>query len=188
MKLAQRLGVAIMAAVLLAALGAAAVLGYSGQVSCQVLVLIPSGAIAPGATVTVSATVRDTNGNPVVNVPVSWSLSGAQPGDSISPTTSTTNASGEATATVALSTAAGSRTVRAQTSQDSVCSAAVGGGVMGVRQHLHQGDGVLGVVGGLPNTSTASGPAGISAWELAIVALVALGGLALGTRRFLVRR
>lgn len=175
MKLLQRLGVAMMAAVLLAALGAAAVLGYAGQVSCQVVVLVPNGAIAPGSTVTVRATVQDTNGNPVPNAPVTWSLSGAQPGDSISPTTSTTDASGEATATVALSTAAGSRTVRAQTSQDSVCAAAAGGGV-------------LGVVGGLPNTSTASGPAAAPAWELAIVALVALAGLALGARQLVVRR
>ena len=175
MKALEHLGVAVVAGMLLTAWAAPAVLGYAGQVSCQVVVLVPNGSIAPSSTVTVRATVQDTNGNPVANVPVSWSLSGAQPGDGVSPTTSTTNASGEATSTVTLSTAAGSRTVRAQTSQDSACAAAAGGGV-------------LGVVGGLPDTSTASGPAGISPWELAIVALVALAGLSLGTRQFFVRR
>ncbi len=177
MKLPQRVGVAITAAVLLTALGAAGVLGYGGQVSCQVSVAVSSGALAAGSPATVSATVRDANGKPVAAVPVDWSItSGSQPGDTISPATTTTNAAGVATTTVTLADVPGSRSVVAVASQTSVCGADVSSGA------------VLGIAGGLPNTSTDTGSSGTPAWGLVIVALAALAGLTLGTRALVGRR
>ncbi len=171
MKVLERLGGAVVAGALLTALAAPAVLGYAGQVTGQVSVSGPSGTIVCNTPVTVSATVLDVNGKPFDNTPVTWSFASgtAKPGDKISPTTSTTNASGVATTTVTLACVAGSRTVNATS------GTFVGGAVLGITS------------AGLPNTST-SVPAGTPAWEFAIAALAVLAGLALVTRQAFVRR
>ncbi len=171
MKMLARLGGAVLAGALLSAIAATAVLGYAGQVAGQVSVAAPSGTIACNTPVTVSATILDVNGKPFDNTTVTWSFkSGAQAGDKISPTTSTTNAAGVATTTVTLACVVGSRSV------DATAGAIVGGAVLGITS------------AGLPNTSTLPAPAGTPAWELAVAALAVLAGLALVTRQAFVRR
>ncbi len=173
MTLAGRLGRAALAAVLLSAIAVSAVFAYAGQVAAQVSVAGPSGALACNTPITVSATVLDVNGKPFDSTAVTWSFSsGAQSGDRISPTRSTTDANGVATTTVTLACVAGSRTLAA------TAGTVVGSAVLGLTSS------------GLPNTSAATGPtpAGTPPWELAAAALAVLAGLAMVGRQAVIRR
>ncbi len=164
----ERLGRVAAASVLLSAIAASAAFGYEGQVAGQVSVAGPSGQIACNTPISLSATVLDINGVAFDNTTVTWTFaSGKQSGDTISPATSTTDASGVATTSVTLACVVGTRTV------DATAGTSVGSAVLGLTSL------------GLPNTSTAGGPApaGTPALELGLAALAVLAGLALVTRR-----
>jgi hypothetical protein len=156
------------------AIAAPAVLGYAGQVAGQVTVTPPAGTLVCNTPFTVSATILDVNGIPFDATTVTWSFKAgtSQTGDTISPLTSTTNASGVATTTVTLACIVGSRTILATAGTVS------SGAVLGI------------TATGLPNTATggAGTPAGTPLWALALAAAAVVAGFALSTRQVLARR
>lgn len=172
MKVLQRLGVAGLAAALLSALVASAVFAYAGQVTGQVSVAAPSSSLTCNTPVPVAATVLDVNGKPFSDTAVTWSFKSGteQSGDKISPTTSTTNASGVATTSVTLACVTGQRTVQATS------GTYVGGAVLGI------------TAVGLPSTSTLPTPSGEPMWMFLVAAAAVVAGLALMTRQVLIRR
>jgi hypothetical protein len=104
------------AAILLLLSVVPAALAYQGQVVTQVTVTGPA-AFTCNEPFTVTATALDSNGQPVEGQAVAWSIgAGLQTGDGITPATSTTNASGKATATVTLACVVADRTIVATAS------------------------------------------------------------------------
>jgi len=148
-----RAGVLAAVVVLIAA---PAVLAYRGQVPKQVTVSVVCG---PPCVAT--ATVIDVDGKPVTDQVVMWKIDAPA---TVSPTQSTTNAQGEATTTVTLSSA---------TSPTITATAGDAFGTVVVKCSTGEG---------LPNTSTA--PAGTPVWLLAVVGLAVLAGVGLAARRY----
>ena len=80
---------------------AMAALGYLGQVAGTITLSGPAGNVSCGTTATVHAHVLDTNGNPFTGEVITWSFNGGNiAGDTFSPTSSTTDSSGNATTQV----------------------------------------------------------------------------------------
>jgi hypothetical protein len=167
-----------LSAIIFALGGVATVAAYSGQVAASVEITV--GSIKCNEPITVTATVLDQNGNAISGQLVVWALtSSPSTADTISPTSSITNANGVATTTVKLACIPGNRHLRA--TADEVSGTAVFG--------LTEGQ-VKGVTG-LPNTTTAppngAPEAGTTPVLLAILVVLVAGGLTL--RRLLpVRR
>jgi Bacterial Ig-like domain (group 1) len=187
MKLRSRV-LAGLAAVALALITSATAFaaGSGTEVTAAVTIARLGGTVTCGVDITVTATVVDASGKPIEGQQVDWSFAPkpkAEAADTISPITSTTDASGVATTTVNLACVPGSRHLRA--TADAVTGSAVlnvsaRGAVLGVTSG---GPGVPS--GGLPNTSTLPGetPAPqdlpVIGMLLAILAMAAGGGLIL---------
>jgi hypothetical protein len=107
-----RLAVGSAAALLLLCVVAPAAFTYPGQIAQQVAVAGPAGVLSCNTNLTVKATVLDAAGTPVDNQTVVWTFGvGKLAGDTIVTPTTTTNASGVATATVKLACVVGNRTI-----------------------------------------------------------------------------
>jgi Bacterial Ig-like domain (group 1) len=154
------------AAVLLTA--SATAFGYTGQVEGSGVVAV-RGTVTCGAGLALTATFVDANGKPVAGESVAWSFDASpSASDRISPTPTSTNSHGVATATLTLGPPSGSRQIRATAgtvSATAVVSPSCGGGV-------------------LPNTSTL--PTGtpsqnplLGAVLLGVAFLAVVGGLTL---------
>lgn len=155
----------------LALVMAATVFAYAGEVAGAVSVAPPSGTLACGTPLTVSATVLDAASSPIDGQPVDWTFTSSVTGDTINTTPTTTNASGVATTTVTLACVVGDRIVTA--TADAISANAV-----------------LGITSaGLPRTSTV--PDGSPFGNLPIATLFALLAMLVGggiiLRRFAFR-
>jgi len=156
-----------LSALVLLLIAAATAVGYTGQVASSTTVAT-RGTVACEAPFTMTATILDGAGAPVVGQSVAWSfVTSPSASDVISPTPTITNAQGVATTSVTLGPVSGNREIRA-TAGDVSASAVLSP-----------------ACGGLPSTSTlpaeSSGGAPLAALFLA--ALFALGsGFALRHR------
>ena len=103
---------ATLAAVALLATGTATAFGYSGQVEGSITVA-PTGTVACEAPFTMTATVLDAAGAPVVGQSVAWAFVPPSASDVISPTPTITDSKGKATTTVTLAPVPGPREIRA---------------------------------------------------------------------------
>jgi hypothetical protein len=131
-----------LAAILFAVVGAGSVSAYAGQVPGSIQITV--GTVKCNQPITVTATVLDNDGKTISGQLVTWAFTSTpSTADTISPTSSITNANGVATTTVTLACIPGNRQIRATAGQIS------GTAVFG----LTEGQ-VLGVTG-LPNTATA---------------------------------
>jgi Bacterial Ig-like domain (group 1) len=161
--------------------------GSGSEVAATVTIARLGGTVPCGVNITVTATVVDATGTPIPGQLVDWSFAPkpkAHAADTISPSTSPTDASGVATTTVVLACVPGDRHIRATAgaaSGSAVLNVHATGAVLGVTSGA-----VLGVTsGGLPNTSTLPGktPAPqdlpVIGMLLAILAMAAGGGLIL---------
>jgi len=121
---------ATLAAVALLATATATALGYTGQVDSSITVA-PSGTVTCEAPFSMTATVLDGAGAPVVGQSVAWSwVTSPSDSDVIAPTPTITNAKGVATTSVTLASVSGTREIRATAggvSASAVLSPACGG-------------------------------------------------------------
>ncbi|CAN5776918.1 hypothetical protein BH23CHL7_BH23CHL7_06350 [soil metagenome] len=97
---------------LIASLSVSAVFAYEGEVAEQVVVNAQARLDCPTST-TATATVTDTAGDPIEGATVTWSWDMSNTGDSFAPSSSTTNADGEATTELSLAETPGQRVIRA---------------------------------------------------------------------------
>ena len=161
----RTLWVATLAAMAVVLMTSATAFGYSGSNEEAITVSAPHP-VACGATVTVTATILDSAGKPVVGQSVVWSFATSPDAkDSISPTPMSTNSNGVATTKVTFDRVSGPRHVRATAgafSATAVVTPECSGGV-------------------LPNTSTLPGDAPsqqapLGALAIAALTLVFVGG------------
>ena len=181
----------VLAAGLLALFAAPAALAYNGTVPHQVVITLP--AIECPETATVTATVTDETGAPVDDARVEWSfVSGRQAGDSLAPTTSFTDADGEATTQLTLGPDPGDRVIRATVGDASATATAtcddVGG--LGPTPPTTGNGGTAPTTGptppttgGLPRTSTSPGESAVPLWPLALVTIAVAGSALLVSRK-----
>ena len=147
----------------------ATVFAYAGEVAGAVSVGGPTGTLACGTPITVTATVLDASSDPIDGQPVDWTFtSSPSSADTINSTPTTTDANGVATTTVTLACVVGNRTVTA--TADGISA----GAVLGITS------------GGLPRTSTAPGGSPVGNLPigtiLALLAVLVGGGIIV--RRF----
>lgn len=161
---------ALGAGLLLALTVAAVALGYAGQVAATVAVSGPGAQQSCGIKVPVSALIQDSASSPISGQPVSWSLgTGKVAGDQITPASSTTNASGIATASVIF--ACTPHKVQVLAAADEV-----------------SGSVLVATTGkGLPRTDVAL-ESGTSPLAMLLAALAVLVGSGVMVRRFAARR
>ena len=164
MRMGLRLAVGSAAALLLLCVVAPAAFSYPDQVAQQVAVAGPAGVLSCNTNLTVKATVVDAAGTPVDNQTVVWTFgAGKLAGDTIVTPTTTTNASGVATATVKLACIVGNRTIVAADPPSS-------------------GQVVLGITAvGLPPTGTVEPTTPVWAYGLAALGVL-LAALIVGRR------
>lgn len=160
--------VAILTGIALALAMTATVFGYSLTVPGSVTVSGPDGLLVCDTDYTFTATVLDAGASAIAGQTVTWNIvSPTAATNTVNPTTSITNTSGEATTTVRFSCDDGNRTVSA------TAGTITGGAVLGITS------------AGLPRTSTPGGSPLDSlpiATLLALLAVLAGGGIML--RRF----
>ncbi len=164
------------AAVAFALMGVATAAGYAGSVPGSVEITV--GSVNCNQPVVVTATVLDTAGQAIPGQMVEWTLTSTpSSADAISPSSSTTDASGVATTSLTLSCIPGNRQLRA--TADQVSGTAVialpQGGTLGSTGGPGQGG------NGLPNTTTAPADAapgpGLFLVLLAILAVLVGAGV-----------
>jgi hypothetical protein len=110
----SQIGRGLAAALLVLAAMAPQVGGYAGQVPANIIVAGPAPTLTCVVPMTVTATVMDSNGAPVDDATVQWSIpAGAQPGDQLAASTSVTDAAGVARVSLSLGCRLGDRTIRA---------------------------------------------------------------------------
>lgn len=145
----------IVVGLVLALLATASVAGYAGEVAATVEVSGPSRPQVCNSTITVTARVEDSAGDPIDGQPVVWSFVRGRNvgGDSILDTTTTTNSDGVATTQVRLACPPHALTILAQADDASGTAVIVSSGIR------------------LPATNTAPN-ASASAMALAALAMV----------------
>jgi len=164
-------GLTAAALLLLVALGARTASAQYPPPTGNCAVTVATASVAANGSATVTIVIRDANGNPVPNTPVSASIT-KQPGSGATVTlnSATTDANGQVTGTVQAGNAAGIVEVTA-TAPGVTCSA-----------QLAAGQGAVAPEIALPNTGTgptagSGGPQG----ALVLLALAGLGVVAVGT-------
>jgi hypothetical protein len=131
---------------LLFLVAAPAALAYEAEVAQSIVVTPPSGTLPCGAEFPVSATILDSNGQPIVGAEATWTLVvSISSKDAIVEVKTTTDANGVATTHVWLDCVVGERQVEARVGN------AVGGAVLGITSQAVQAGGGT---AGLPDTST----------------------------------
>ena len=112
---APRLRLSLVLAVVISALSVATALGYAGETAKSVTVSGPTGQVQCDTTYALKATVIGNSGTGVPGKLVSWLIVSSPSGatDTLSPASSTTDASGVATTTITFGGVVGSRTIRA---------------------------------------------------------------------------
>jgi hypothetical protein len=161
----RRTAVGLAAAILLCLTAANAALGYDGQVAETITMSGPAGNVSCGTSSTIHAHIVDTNGNPFTGEIITWSFnSGNIVGDRLSPTSSTTDASGNATTLVTFGCPGSSTTSSRVLDIQGVSGEAVGSLTITV------------TVKGLPSTSTDPLGGTSTAAVLAAALAVLLGG------------
>lgn len=162
-----------LAAIVFALVGAATAAGYAGEVAGSVEITV--GSIKCNQPITVTATVLDNNGKVISGQSVAWAFTSTpSTGDTISPSSSTTDINGVATTVVTLACIPGNRQLRA--TADQVNGTAVLGLVLGTT--------------GLPNTTTAppSVPPEPGLLPVLLAILVVLVGAGVTARRLVPAR
>lgn len=161
------------AAIVVALFGAATAAGYAGEVAGSVEITV--GSIKCNQPITVTAAVLDNNGKVISGQSVAWAFTSTpSTGDTISPSSSTTDINGVATTVVTLACIPGNRQLRA--TADQVNGMAVLGLVLGTT--------------GLPNTTTAppSVPPEPGLLPVLLAILVVLVGAGVTARRLVPTR
>ena len=159
-----------LAAIVFALVGAATAAGYAGEVAGSVEITV--GSIKCNQPITVTATVLDNNGKVISGQSVVWAFTSTpSTADTISPSSSTTDINGVATTVVTLACIPGNRQLRATADQVN-------------------GMAVLGLVVGLPNTTTAppSVPPEPGLLPVLLAILVVLVGAGVTARRLVPAR
>jgi hypothetical protein len=164
------------AAILLLLSVVPAALAYQGQVVTQVTVTGPA-TFTCNTPFTVTATALDSKGQPVEGQAVAWSIgAGLQTGDGITPATSTTNASGKATATVTLACVAADRTIVA-TASSTNGEVVLGGGQIVLSETATPNAATPSPVTGVtsPPTAASTGSIGSSSSSIPVWVFILIG-------------
>jgi hypothetical protein len=124
---------------------------YQGQPVFQLFVGGPGGTVRCDQPVAITATVIDVKtGAPVRLQNVTWSLAAVSPGDHLSASVTTTNASGQTSVVLSFGPAAGARTVTARATISSASTTvACSGGLPATSANLPAGQPAGDTSGGL---------------------------------------